>query len=44
MIIKVLGLFILTEAIVSLWWPNNDKEWYAQVVRVLRIVCGVIMI
>lgn len=40
----VLAMCYIIEAIVSLAWEKNDKSWYAQGVRVLRVFGGLIII
>jgi len=34
------GLYISIEALISLFWANNDKWLWSQMVRVSRIIVG----
>lgn len=43
-VLIILGIYIIFEAILGMLWTRNDKRWFAQLVRVSRIVIGVIMI
>ena len=40
-LIWIMCWYIVVESVVSLLWSKNDKSWYAQVVRISRIACGV---
>ena len=43
-LVMLCGLYILAEALVSLFWMNNDKWIGAQLVRVSRIIIGVFVV
>ena len=38
------GLYIAVEAVVSLFWADNDKWIGSQLVRVSRIIVGVFIV
>ena len=40
----IIGTFILSEGVVALVWLGNDRWFPAQVLRVLRVLAGVILI
>ena len=40
----LLGVFIVLEASVSLYWPHNDKSAFAQAIRCVRIIIGILIV
>ena len=43
-LVMLCGLYILAEAIVSLFWTANDKWFWSQMVRVSRFIVGVFFV
>lgn len=39
----IIGLLLSIEALAALLWPRNDKQLFAQGVRVLRLLLGSIL-
>ena len=40
----MVGFYIVAEALFSLVWPRNDKSWFAQAVRLTRVLVGVALL
>jgi len=38
------GIYLVVEAIISLFWTANDKWFWSQMVRVSRIIVGAFII
>jgi hypothetical protein len=38
------GMYLILEAVISLFWKFNDKWFWAQVVRGSRIIIGVFVV
>jgi hypothetical protein len=43
-LVMLCGVYLVVETIISLWWKNNDKEWWCQLIRVSGIIVGIFII